>query len=148
MLFQKIQDDLKTALKEKREFELGVLRMLASALKNREIEKRSSGQAPILTDDDVLGVLSREVKKRKEAAALYAKGGRSELEAKELREAEFIERYLPAQMDVQEIEDVVRRVINSGANDFASVMREAMKELRGRAEGKIVGDVVKKILSN
>ena len=146
MLHEKLIGDLKAALKERHEFELGVLRMLSAALHNREIEKRTSGQAPTLTDQDVLEVLTREAKKRREAAALYAKGGRPELEAKELKEVEIIQKYLPAQISPEEIEAVVKKVIAAGANDFGSAMQEAMKELKGKADGKAVGEAVKKLL--
>lgn len=147
MLYEKIHEDLKAAIKSRSEFDLGVLRMLSAALHNREIEKRTSGQSPTLTEQDVLDVLTREAKKRKDAAALYLQGGRKELEEKELKEVTIIQKYLPAQVSAEEIEAVVKRVIASGAKDFGSAMREAMKEMRGRADGKAVGEAVKKLLA-
>lgn len=146
MLYEKLHEDLKNALKDRREFELSTLRMLSAALHNREIEKKSSGQAPTLTDDDVLFVLGKEAKKRREAAEIYGKGGRQELKDKEIKEAELIEKYLPAKMSAKEIEAVVKKVIDAGAKDFGFVMREAMKELRSKADGRVVGEAVKKLL--
>lgn len=146
VLHEKLHEDLRAALKGRREFELSVLRMLSAALKNREIEKKSSGQSPTLTDEDVLSVLSREAKKRREAAVLYGKGGRPELEEKEFKEAELIQKYLPAQMSAEEIEAVIKNVIKGGAKDFGSAMKEAMKELKGKADGKAVGEAIKKLL--
>ncbi len=153
MLCQKIQNDLKSAMKEKREFDLGVLRMLSASLKNREIEKRSSGQAPVLTDEDALQILSKEAKKRRDAANLYETGGREELRAREIKEAEFIEKYLPAKLSQEEIELTVKKVIDHeksqgdlAAGDFGSIMKKAMSELKGQADGKAVGEIVKKLL--
>ena len=152
MLFDQLQSDLRTALKEKRSFELGVLRMLIAALKNREIEKRGTGQSPTLTDEDVLSVLAKEVKKRREAAAVYATGLRRELQEKEIKEAKFIEKYLPTQMSEAEIEAVVKKVIDAlpaqagGATDFGTAMKQSMAELKNKADGKKVGEMVKKLL--
>ncbi len=146
MLYEKLHTDLISALKGKREFELSVLRMLTASLKNREIEKKSSGQAPTLTDEDVLDIFLREAKKRREAAIIFLNGGRKDLEEKELKEVEIIQRYLPAQISAEEIEKVVKKVIDSGIKDFGSAMREAMKELKGKADGKAVGESVKKLL--
>ena len=147
MLYEQLQKDLLAALKEKREFELSVLRMLSAALKNKEIEKRSSGQAPTLTEQDVIDVLTREAKKRREAAALFTTGNRAELAEKELKEVEIIQKYLPAQLSVEEIESVVKKAIEEGATDFASAMKATMVELKGKADGKIVGEAVKKLLA-
>lgn len=146
VLNDKLHKDLIFAMKGKQEFELSVLRMLIASLKNREIEKKTAGEAPTLTDQDVLDVLTREAKKRREAAVLYNKGGRRDLEEKELKEVEIVQKYLPAQLSAEEIESVVRKVIGGGAKDFATAMKAAMVELKGRADGKAVGDAVKKLL--
>ncbi|MDP1688811.1 MAG: GatB/YqeY domain-containing protein [bacterium] len=147
MLHQQLHKDLISALKEKREFELSVLRMLSAALKNKEIEKRTSGEVSMLTEQDVIDVLTREAKKRREAAALFITGSRVDLADKERREVEIIQKYLPAQLSAEEIETVVKKVIEGGAKDFASAMRAAMAELKGKADGKAVGDAVKKLLA-
>ena len=155
MLHEKLQADLKAALKGGQSFELGVLRMLTAALHNREIEKRSSGQAPTLTDEDVLQILGREAKKRREAAMVYESGGRMELKTQEEKEAAFIETYLPAQMSAEEIEATVKKVVDHEksqgdlvASDFGKVMKIVTAELKGKADGKTVGEIVKKLLQN
>ncbi|MBI2035309.1 MAG: GatB/YqeY domain-containing protein [Candidatus Liptonbacteria bacterium] len=134
-------------MKLSQSFDLGVLRMLSAALKNREIEKRSSGQAPILTDEDTLAILGKEAKKRRDAAQVYESGGRGELKDREIKEAEFIEKYLPKKLSVAEVEEVIKKIVDSGVGDFGMVMRAAMKEFGGRADGKLVGEVVKKLLN-
>ena len=144
MLYQQINDDLKAALKEGRVFDLGVLRMISAALKNMSLEKRAKTGSDQLTDEDALAVLSREVKKRKEAAEVYTNGARPELAEKELKEVGVILPYLPAQLDEVKIEQVVKKAIEVVGKDFGAVMREAMKELKGRADGKVVSEIIKK----
>lgn len=147
MLYQQLHKDLIAALKEKRGFELSVLRMLSAALKNKEIEKRTSSGSPMLTEQDVIDALTREAKKRREAAALFNTGNRAELAEKELKEVEIIQKYLPALLSAEEVESVVKEVVEGGAKDFASAMKTAMAQLKGKADGKAVGDAVKKLLA-
>lgn len=107
-LKQRIQDDLKKALTEKRDLEVSVLRMLAAAILNKEKEKRYKisrenpqfGQPELeresrLTDQELIKTLSSEIKKRKEASEIFEKAGRQELAEKEKKEAEILEKYLP-----------------------------------------------------
>ena len=139
---------MKSAMKERREFDLGVLRMLLTVLNNRIIEKRGSGGSDALSDLEVLEVLRKEAKKRKEASALYAQGGRPELEQAEKRESEFIEKYLPAQLGEAEVTAAVKKVIAHGKHEFGEVMKEVMKELTGKADGRLVTEVIKKNLGD
>jgi len=159
MLHQKITDDSKIAMKSSNIFELGILRMLSSALHNKEIEKKGKGQETDLSDEEVIEILTREAKKRKEAAELYVKGNRNDLAEKEKKELEFIKKYLPAQMSSEEIEKIVKAAIaKTGARDvkdpegkpaasygasFGKVMAEAMKELKGKADAGAVSEIVK-----
>ena len=119
----KIQEDLRVALKEKKEITLATLRMLLSAINNRETEKRTrlyrdfGGQAKIseselikkleesskLTDEETIEVISSEIKKRKEAIAGFEQGGRQELAEKEQKESEILAKYLPEQLSEEEI---------------------------------------------
>lgn len=145
MLYEKIREDLTTAMKERREFDTGVLRMLITAIGNKVIEKRGKTGEEVLTEDEVLDVLRREAKKRKEAAALYAQGGRPELEQTEKKESEFIEKYLPSQMGEDEIEAVVKKILSGGAKGFSEIMKMAMQELKGKADGRVVQDVIKRL---
>lgn len=151
-LHQKIIQNLKEAMKASREFEVGVLRMLLSSLHNKEIEKKGKGLEPILSDEEVVEVLSREAKKRKEAIEAYIKGNRNDLADKEKKELEIIQQYLPKQLTEEEIEKTVTAIIErTGIKDmkrFGQLMSELMKELKGRVDASLVSDIVKKKLEN
>lgn len=147
-----LNNDLKAALKGGRSFETGVLRLLISAVHNREIEKRSGGKTE-LSDEEVIEVLKKEFRKRKEAADLFVKGGRRDLADREISESEFIGKYLPPAMSAEEIEAAVDRAM-AGLNppaadsgDFGRAMAGVMKELKGRAEGSEVAEIIKKKLN-
>lgn len=139
-----LRGDMLQAQKRGDHERVGVLRYLLSHVQNKEIEKRGAGVP--LTDDDVVDVLRRESKKRNDAIALYTQGKRIDLADKESRELALIKGYLPASMDRAEVERVVEAIIKSGATDFGMVMRETMKQLKGKAEGALVSEVVKSLL--
>ena len=147
MLLETIKKDLIAALKEKKELEVSTLRMIVAACSNLSIEKRGAGKAEVLTEDDVLGVLGREAKKRLEAATLFEKGGRDDLRQKELAEAEIIKRYLPQELTQEEVEGIVKSVMAKmpGAS-FGEIMRGVTNETKGRADGSSVAALVKKHL--
>lgn len=145
-LKEQLAADTKAAMKAGEAERVGILRMLQAALGNAEIEKRTSGVAVPLTEEEATRVLEKEAKKRREAAGLYVKGGRQDLADKELKEAIVISSYLPPQAGDAEIEAVVRRLKEGGAGDFAALMKGAMQELKGKAEGTRVSACVKKIL--
>jgi uncharacterized protein YqeY len=121
-------------------------------LHNKEIEKKGKGQESILSDEEVIEVLSREAKKRREASEIYSKGNRADLADKEKKELEIIMGFLPTQLSPEEIEKVILAVIEQvkpqGPKDFGRVMAEVMKELRGRAEAGVVSEIVKKKIGN
>lgn len=144
-LKEKIQSDMKNALKKGDRGKLNAVRFLLSQIKNAEIEKRSE-----LSDDEIMGVISREIKKIKEAAEEFREGGNPERAEKELREAEFLSGYLPEPFSEEElenlIEDTIREVGASTLKDISLVMKELMPKVRGRAEGLRVSEMVKKKL--
>jgi uncharacterized protein YqeY len=141
----KIKNDVKESMRAGDSERLLTLRMTLSALHNREIEEHSKG-VEALDDKASLDVLRKEAKKRKEAAEIYAKAGRKDLEDKELKELKIIQEYLPAEMDDAEIEKIVKKVIAGGAKDIGSAMKESMKDISGRAEAGRVSTVVKRLL--
>ena len=143
---EKLSDEVKDSLLKKDVEKTGVLRFVLSLLQNREIEKRGTGQSPVLGDEEVLEIMQREVKKRKEAIELFRKGGRPELAEKEEKELVFINEYLPAQMQREEITALVGELKKGGLNDFNSLMKEAAKATKGRADGKLVSEIVREIL--
>lgn len=146
MIYEKINSELKEALKAKDEKKSGVLRMIISVLRNKEIEKKGAGKDSVLTEDEVLELVKREGKKRKEAITLYEQGGRADLADGEKAELEIIQAYLPAEMSREDIEKVVLEIKNTGVTEFNVLIKEAMARLKGQADGKLVSEVVKSIL--
>ena len=138
-LQERIQSDLKGALKEKRSDELSVLRGISSELKNAQLEKSD------FTDEDAVGVLSKLVKQRKQSAAEYREAGREDLAEKEEYEIGIIARYLPEEMSEAEIDEVIKEVIAEQGEeaDFGNVMKNTMAKVKGKADGNTVREKVK-----
>ncbi len=149
-LLAKIKSDTIAAMKGQLEPQLGTLRLLSAALHNREIEKRTKGEASELSDDDVLDVIRREVKKRREAIELYEKGNRRDLADKESGELKVLGEYLPPSLAPEEVKKIVAEAIAevkpSGPKDFGKVMGAAMKKAAGRAESSAISSAVKEAL--
>lgn len=138
--------DLKEALRSKNTLELTVLRMLQSAIRNREIEKGKQE----LTDEEVVGVVAGEIKKRREAASEFEKVGRQEAADTEKAEIEILMKYMPKQMSEAEIRAEVKSAIkNAGAGgikDLGSVMKAIMPVVKGKADGSVVNKIVREEL--
>ncbi|HEX5016117.1 MAG TPA: GatB/YqeY domain-containing protein, partial [Actinomycetes bacterium] len=141
--------DLTDAMRAKDEVRRATLRMALTAVTNEEVAGK---QARELSDDDVLKVLGRELKKRREAATAFADAGQQERADAELAEAEILESYLPAQLSDDEIAAVVRQVIGelsaSGAGAMGQVMKAVQPRVAGRAEGGRVAAEVKRQLAS
>ncbi|MBM4169061.1 MAG: GatB/YqeY domain-containing protein [Ignavibacteria bacterium] len=141
-----IQEDLKAAMKGRQTLRLETLRTLRAQF--LELAKRGSDKG--ITPDEEIAVLMTAIKKRKEAIEMFEKGGRADLAAKEKQEIEIISAYLPPQLNAEEAEAVIRTVITqtgaSSSMDFGKVMSAAMKELKGKIDGKVVQDLVRKHL--
>ncbi len=150
MIKQKITEDMKAAMKSGNEFDLSVLRMLIAALNNKGIEKRGKGLDAELADDEIIDVLSKESKKRKESAEIFKQAGRDELAQKELAEVEVIKKYLPEQLSDAEIEKIIDAAIKeTGAatiKDLGKVMAIISKETKGKADSGMISQIVKKKL--
>jgi hypothetical protein len=145
-LREKIPQDLKDALRSKRELELTVLRMLQSSIRNKEIEK----QKKELTDEEVIEVVGGEIKKRKEAAAEFEKVNRQEAADREKAEIEVLMKYMPAQMSEDEIRSEVKKAVaGSGAlglKDLGKVMKIIIPAVKGKADGSAVNKIVREEL--
>jgi len=146
-LQERLMADMKQAMRDKDVLRRDVIRMARAAIKNAEIEK----QAP-LDDQEVIAVITKEVKKRRESIEMFAKGGRDDLVAQEEAEIGVLDDYLPEMMSEQEIEAVVGAIISemgaSAAAQFGPVMGKTMAKLRGQADGKLVNQVVKRLLGS
>ena len=147
-LREKIPEDLKNALRNRSELELSVLRMLQAAIRNKEIEIKKGKE--FLTDEEVIEVVSGEVKRRKEAVSEYTKANRQELADKETAEVDILMRYMPKQMEEEEIRLETRNAIDEvnalSVKDMGKVMKSIMPRLKGRAEGSLVSRIVKEEL--
>lgn len=141
-----IKNNLKDSMRAGDSERVGVLRLLLAEIYNREKDKQAKGKEPKLDDGEVLDVLKKESKKRKDAIELFRQGGREDLAAKEEKEVSIIGGYLPEQVSAEEIEKVVDACIGGGLSDFGSIMREATAKLKGGADGHRVSEVVKKKL--
>ena len=148
-LKDRLRSDLTTAIKARDELRSSTLRMVLSAITNAEVAGKVARD---LTDDDILGVLSTEAKKRREAATAFSDAGRTELADKETAEAAVIAEYLPAQLDADAIAQLVTAAIQQtgaageGMRAMGTVMGLVQPQVRGRADGGAVAAEVKRQL--
>jgi hypothetical protein len=147
-LKQQLREDMTTSMKARDELRTGTLRMALSAITNEEVAGKSARE---LSDDEVLKVLAREAKKRREAAEAFDGAGRQELADKERAEGAILDEYLPAQLGDDEIAAIVRDAIAStgaeGPQAMGQVMKVVQPQIAGRAEGGRVAAEVKKQLA-
>jgi uncharacterized protein len=147
-LKEKISEDIKTAMKSGDRLRLETLRTLRAVLMEKEIDRRGSGQ-PVSPEDE-LGVLTGAAKKRKESIEQFERGGRQDLADQEAKELLIIQEYLPRQMTKEEVVAIIKQIIAetgaTGAAGFSKVMPLAMKQLKGKTDGKLVQEAVKELL--
>lgn len=148
MVLEKVQSDLKEALKAGDGTRVSTLRFLLSQIHNREIELH--GQGKDLTDEEVVGVIQKQAKERRESIEAFRQGGRDELVRKEEGELEILSKYLPQQLDPDELEKIIQETINqtgaTGPGDFGKVMGAVMAKVKGQADGTAVSAAVRKLL--
>lgn len=144
-LLEKINSQIKEAMKEGNSFKVGTLRMVVSSIKNREIEKRAKSPDP-LTEEEIMEVLRREVKKRRESIEIYGNAGRGDLKEKEELELKVIQSYLPAELTEEEVERIVTEVVSGGERELGKIMKAVKEKIGGRADGKLVSEIIKKHL--
>ena len=150
-LKNQINTNIKDAMRAKDQEALSVLRMLASAIKDKEIAMRK-GEDVSLTDEQVTEVIMSEAKKRKDSIEAYEKGGRKDLAEKENSEIKILDKYLPEQMSDEELEKIVKEIVETGQcpvsiQDFGKIMGQVMPKVKGKADGNKVSEAVKKVLS-
>ena len=141
-LNETLNNDIKTAMKAKDKETLAVLRMIKTAVQSTEIDKKEE-----LNAEEELTILAREAKQRRESLAEFVKAGRDELVAKTEAEIEIVERYLPKQLSVEEVKEVIATVAEKiGATtqkEFGKLMGAVMQELKGKADGNVIKEQVK-----
>ena len=162
-LKEKIEKDFQKTLKERKAIETSTLRMLKAAIFNNEKEKRYklSKEKPELSgeeleeesqlnDEEVIEVISSEVKKRKESILEFEKGKREDLVEKEKKELDILQKYLPEQLSEEELQKLAKEAIDkTGAKeikDMGKVMQEVMPKVKGKADGTLVSKIVKELL--
>ncbi|MBT1248249.1 MULTISPECIES: GatB/YqeY domain-containing protein [unclassified Thermosipho (in: thermotogales)] len=142
MLKEKLLSDLKTAMKEKDQIKLRVIRLLNSAIKNFEVEKRKEA-----TDEEIGKIVLKEIKKRQESIEAYKNAGREDLAKEEEKELEILKIYAPKMLSEEEIKNIVQEIIHSiEEKNFGKIMKETMAKLKGKADGALVSKVVKELL--
>lgn len=145
-MLEKINQDLKQAMRDKDHLALKVLRYVKSALKNREIELGHE-----LEESDIISVLKSQVKSREQSAEMYRQGNRNDLVDLEQKEIAIIKKYLPEELNNAAIEQAVDEIIaQTGASspaDMGIVMKTMMQKYQNRVDGKVVKDIVKKKLT-
>ncbi|MFA6908556.1 MAG: GatB/YqeY domain-containing protein [Patescibacteria group bacterium] len=142
---EQIVQDLTRAQKDQDQKKVSTLRMLVSALQNAEISNNRT-----YTDDIALTTLRKEVKKRQDAADMFVTGGRPELAEKEREEVVMIQAYLPQQVSRDVVVQEVQKAIDgtdAAQRNFGTVMKAAMQTLQGKADGKVVSEVVRELLT-
>ncbi|MGB9820483.1 MAG: GatB/YqeY domain-containing protein [Pseudothermotoga sp.] len=144
-LKEKLSEDLKQAMKAKEETKVRTIRLLIAAIRNFEVEKM--GQA---TDEEVLQVMAKEVKKRLESIELYRQAKRDDLAVEEENELKIIKSYMPEQMSEEQIRDLAKKIIQqynlSSPRDIGTAMKFIMPQVKGKADGKTVNRIVQELL--
>jgi uncharacterized protein YqeY len=147
-LEKQIQEDLKAAMFAKDATALASIRGIRAAI---QLAKTAAGASDKLTDADIIKIIQKLVKQRKESAAIYTEQSRPELAEAELAEAAIMEKYLPAQLSEEEVEEALKKIIAQvGATspaDMGKVMGVATKALAGQADGRLISTIVKRLLS-
>jgi len=161
MIKDKIKEDLKKAMQEKDALRLSVLRMVSSYVFNREKDNRAKlskageeesklDEMSKLTNEEVIEVVSSEVKKRKDSIEQYEKGGRSDLAENEKKELEILMEYMPKQMGEDEIRKIVKEKIEelgiSGSQETGKLMGAIMPQFKGKTDGNAVSKIVQEEL--
>jgi uncharacterized protein YqeY len=146
-LKQKLADDLKQALRQGEKVRLSVIRLVIAAINNAEIARQAT-----LSDADIYGVIGKEIRQRKESIEAFKLGNRQDLVAQEEAELAILQEYLPQQMSREEIVAAARQVIGEvgaqGLSDKGKVMPRLIAQLKGRADGREINEIVTELLGS
>lgn len=145
-LKEKLLSNMKEAMKSKDSVKLGTVRGVISAVKNQEIDLKKE-----LSEEEILTIVSREVKKRKEASVLYEKGNRPELKDKEIQEMKILQTYLPEQVSEKDLRHRIQEVIAEtgaeGMKDFGKIMKTLVPEFKGKADNGLIKELANEYLN-
>ena len=144
-LYEEINEHLKEALKSKKTDALNALRGLKAVIKNKEVELRRK-----LEDNEIIQLIAKQIKQRKESIAQFQKGNRPDLVEKEEKELKVLEQFMPPPLSEEALDKILQEIITEtgaiGPQDMGKVMKIAMSRLSGRAEGKIISQKVRQFL--
>ena len=144
-LKERLKEELKVAMKARDELKVSTIRLVNSVIKNKEIDTRKE-----LDDEAVLAVLSTSAKQRRESIEQYEKAGRTDLADKEKAELAILQTFMPEQLGSEEIEKLVREAAAetgaAGPKDMGKLMKALMPKVKGKADGKLVNEIVKGVL--
>ena len=145
-LKEKLLSNMKEAMKSKDSVKLGTVRGVISAVNNKDIDLKKE-----LSEEEIITIVSREVKKRKEAAVLYEKGNRPELKDKEIQEMKILQTYLPEQVSEKDLRRRIQEVIDEtgaeGMKDFGKVMKTLVPEFKGKADNSLIKELANEYLN-
>lgn len=145
-MYERMDKELKDAMRSKDTLKLSVLRMLMAAVKNTEIAKKVNK----LGDADTIQVVQKMIKEHKESISQFEKGNRTDLVDKEKAEMEILQKYVPAQMTEEELAGIVKATVQemgaASKADTGKVMKAVMEKIKGKADGKIVNQLVMSLL--
>jgi uncharacterized protein YqeY len=145
-LFIKLQEEMKAAMKSGDKEKLSTIRMLISEIKKVQIDSKKE-----LSDEEIISILQKYIKQRKEAYAQYEQAGRKDLAEKELKEIEIVQQFLPPPLSEEELNKIVEETIQevgaSSIKDMGKVIKAIMDKVKGRAEGSLISKIVKEKLN-
>jgi len=145
-LFNKLQEEMKAAMKSGDKDKLSTIRMLISEIKKVQIDSKKE-----LSDEEIISILQKYIKQRKEAYVQYEQAGRKDLAEKELKEIEIVQQFLPPPLSEEElikiVEETIKEVGASSIKDMGKVVKAVMDKVKGRAEGYLISKIVKEKLS-
>ena len=142
---EQVTKDMATALKAGEKDKLSTLRMLLSAVKYKEVDAKHQ-----LSDEEVIAVISTLIKQRQDSVEQFKLGGREDLVEKESKEIGYLRAYLPPQLSEEEVRDIIKKAAAetgaAGPKDMGKLMKVVMPQVKGKADGKLVNDIVKEVL--
>lgn len=147
---EQVTADVTAATKARDNEKRDALRLLKAAIQRYEIDRTDSknpNYGKPIGEEDIVGLVQKEIKQRRDSIDQYVKGGREDLADKERVELRYLEGYLPQQMNREEIIAAIQPIIERDGKEFKKVMPQAAKELKGRADGKLVSEIVKELTS-
>lgn len=149
-LKEQLVEDMKSAMRSKETARLDTIRLLRAAIQRLEVDRtdrKNPNYGTEITENDYIGVVQKEIKQRRDSIDAFVKGGREDLADKERVELEIMEHYLPRQLSREEIVAAVTPLVEREGKDFRKIMPLASKELKGKADGRLINEVVKELTS-